>query len=249
MQRFAGRVVLITGAASGIGQATAIRIAEEGGSIAAVDVNEDNLGKSVHMLRERGFTAEGFVCDVSQPDQVKDTVAAVVEHYGKLDALCNVAGILRIGHSHEVTLETWNQILSINLTGTFLMCQAALPHLIASRGYIVNTASTAALGRHPWMAAYAASKGGVISLTKCLSLEYIRQKLNVNVVIPGGFATPLQNEFQVPDGADGSLINGAMPRVRMGKPKLAAGVIAFLASDDARYIHGTEVLVDGGAMV
>ena len=249
MQRFAGKVVLITGAGSGIGEATALRIAEEGGLIAAVDVNADSVGRSVHNLREKGFTAEAFTCDVSQPDQVKATVNAVVEHYGKLDSLCNVAGILRVAHSHEVSLEQWNQIIAINLTGTFLMCQAAIPHLIATRGTIVNTASTAALGRHPWMAAYAASKGGVISLTKCLSLEYIRQKLNVNVVIPGGFATPLQGEFGIPDGADGSLIQGAMPKVRMGKPDQAAAVIAFLASSDARYMHGTEVLVDGGAMV
>jgi len=249
MQRFAGKVVLITGAASGIGRASAERIAEEGGSIAAVDVDEACLRETVDTLRAQDFMVEGFPCDVSQPDQVQATVAAVMERFGKLDALCNVAGILRVGHSHEVTLTQWNQILGINLTGTFLMCQAAIPHLIASRGYIVNTASTAALGRHPWMAAYAASKGGVISLSKCLSLEYIRQRLNVNVVIPGGFSTTLQENFQVPEGADGTLIQGAMPKVRMGKPVHAASVIAFLASDDARYIHGTEVLVDGGAMV
>jgi NAD(P)-dependent dehydrogenase (short-subunit alcohol dehydrogenase family) len=248
MQRFGGKVVLITGAASGIGQATALRIAEEGGRIAAVDVNADSLSQSVHGLRELGHTAEAFPCDVSQIDQVRATVAAVVEHYGKLDSLCNVAGILRVGHSHEVTLELWNRIIAVNLTGTFLMCQAAIPHLIATRGTIVNTASTAALGRHPWMAAYAASKGGVISLSRCLSLEYIRQKLNVNVVIPGGFNTPLQEAFQVPEGADRTLIQGAMPKVRMGKPEQAAAVIAFLASSDARYMHGTEVLVDGGAM-
>jgi NAD(P)-dependent dehydrogenase (short-subunit alcohol dehydrogenase family) len=249
MQRFAGKVVLITGAASGIGHAAALRIAEEGGQIAAVDVDPHALENAVDALRQRDLPVEGFRCDVSQPDQVKATVNAAVSHFGKLDALCNVAGILRVGHSHEVTLAQWNQILGVNLTGTFLMCQAALPHLIASRGYIVNTASTAALGRHPWMAAYAASKGGVISLSKCLSLEYIRQKINVNVVIPGGFSTPLQENFKVPEGADGTLIQGAMPKIRMGKPVHAASVIAFLASDDARYIHGTEVLVDGGAMV
>ncbi len=249
MQRFAGKVVLITGAASGIGHAAALRIAEEGGQIAAVDVNQSALKEAVDAMRERDIAVEGFGCDVSQPDQVKATVNAAVTHFGRLDALCNVAGILRVGHSHEVTLAQWNQILGINLTGTFLMCQAAIPHLIATRGNIVNTASTAALGRHPWMAAYAASKGGVISLSKCLSLEYIRQKINVNVVIPGGFSTPLQENFQVPEGADGTLIQGAMPKVRMGKPVHAASVIAFLASDDARYIHGTEVLVDGGAMV
>jgi len=249
MQRFAGKVVLITGAASGIGYATAVRIGEEGGQIAAVDVDAERLDAAVESLSARDIPAAGFPCDVSQPASVQATVSAAVEHFGRLDALCNVAGILRVGHSHEVTLTQWNQVLAVNLTGTFLMCQAAIPHLIATRGNIVNTASTAALGRHPWMAAYAASKGGVISLTKCLSLEYIRQKLNVNVVIPGGFTTPLQDHFQMPEGADGTLIQGAMPKVRMGKPMHAASVIAFLASDDARYIHGTEVLVDGGAMV
>jgi meso-butanediol dehydrogenase / (S,S)-butanediol dehydrogenase / diacetyl reductase len=248
MQRFEGKVVLITGAASGIGRETAIRIASEGGTIAAFDVNAEALGKTVAALEASGATAASWVVDVRDEGQVKTAVDEVVERFGGLHALCNVAGILHVENSHQLALADWDRVISVNLTGTFLMCRAAIPHLLAKRGSIVNTSSTAAIGSHPWMAAYAASKGGVLALTRCLAAEYVKQKLNVNAVVPGGFATPIQEAFGFPEGADPTLINGAMPKVRMGHPRHAASVIAFLASDDARYMSGSEVLVDGGAL-
>jgi NAD(P)-dependent dehydrogenase (short-subunit alcohol dehydrogenase family) len=148
-----------------------------------------------------------------------------------------------------MTFEQWHQIIDINLNGTFYVNHAALPHLLKNRfSALVNCSSTSALGSHPWMAAYAASKGGVISMTRALYQEYVKQGLRANCVVPGGIATALHGHFKAPAGADMELLKGAMPFVGFAKPVHAASVIAFLASDDARYINGTEIRADGGAL-
>jgi meso-butanediol dehydrogenase / (S,S)-butanediol dehydrogenase / diacetyl reductase len=231
MKRFEGKVALVTGAASGIGKATAARLAEEGAIVAAVDLKDVE-----------------HICDISEEDQVAATVAAVVARHDRLDVLCNVAGILRADHTHELALVDWDRILRVNLTGTFLMCRAAIPHLVKTRGCIVNTSSTAALGSHPWMAAYAASKGGILALTRTIAVEYVKQGVRANAVCPGGVATPLHGQFRMPNKADPDLLRGAIPMVPYVGPEHAASVIAFLASDDARYITGTEIRADGGAL-
>jgi len=248
MKRFADKRVIVTGAAGGIGRATCLRIAEEGGTIAALDITPDALAETVAMVEALPGRAFGIVCDVGDAAAIRSAVSKAVEQLGGLDVLCNVAGVLQTGRSDDFPLEDWERILRINLTGTFLMCQAALPHLLKSKGVIVNTASTAALGAHPWMAAYAASKGGVLSLTRSLSIEYIKQGLRVNAVIPGGVSTAIHTAFRMPQGADPKLISRAMPRVPMAEPKDAAAAIAFLASEDSRFMHGAEIRVDGGAL-
>jgi len=247
MRRFEGKVALVTGAASGIGLATVERLAQEGAGVACVDVNE-KVYEAAAKVEAMGGHAIALQCDVSNQAQVLQTVADVVGKFDRLDVLCNVAGILRADHFHDLKLEDWNKIIAVNLTGTFLMCQAAIPHLLKSRGNIVNTSSTAALGSHPWMAAYAASKGGILSMSRCISVEYVKQKLRCNCVCPGGIATPLHGQFQMPPGADPELLRGAIPFVKYAGPDKCASVIAFLASDDARYITGEEIRVDGGAL-
>ena len=168
---------------------------------------------------------------------------------GGFDTLCHCAGILRTYHTHEMTFEQWHEIIDINLNGTFHVNHAALPHLLKNRfSALVNCSSTSALGSHPWMAAYAASKGGILSMTRALYQEYVKQGLRANCVIPGGIATSLHGDFKAPEGADMELLKGAMPFVGFAKPAHAASVIAFLASDDARYVNGTEVRADGGAL-
>jgi NAD(P)-dependent dehydrogenase (short-subunit alcohol dehydrogenase family) len=248
MKRFEGKVALVTGAASGIGAATAIRLADEGAKVACVDIAEDGAKATSEKICAAGGVATAWVCDITQESQVQWTVAAVVEAFGQLDVLANIAGILRADHSHELTLEHWNQIIGVNLTGTFLMCKTALPHLLATRGAIVNMSSTAALGSHPWMAAYAASKGGILSLTRSLSVEYIKQGLRVNAVCPGGINTPLHAQFQFPEGADPQLLKGAIPHMKYAGPEAVAATVAYLASKDAKYVHGIEIRVDGGAL-
>jgi NAD(P)-dependent dehydrogenase (short-subunit alcohol dehydrogenase family) len=248
MRRLESKVVLVTGAASGIGRATAIRTGTEGAKVACVDVKIAGAEDTARQVEALGTEAQAYECDVSDPAAVKATVAAAVKRFGKLDVLCNVAGILRSEHTHELKLEDWNRVLAVNLTGTFLMCQAALPHLLETKGNIVNMSSTAALGSHPWMAAYAASKGGVLSFSRCLAVEYVKQGLRVNVICPGGIKTSLHEQFSMPKGADVELLRGAIPFVEYVGPEHAASVIAFLASDDARYMNGAEVRVDGGAL-
>jgi NAD(P)-dependent dehydrogenase (short-subunit alcohol dehydrogenase family) len=248
MRRFEDKMALVTGAASGIGAATALRIADEGGSVACMDIDLEGAAATAAAVEERGVGSMALRCDVGNADEVDATVNAAVEGFGKLDVLCNIAGILRADHSHELSLENWDNILRVNLTGTFLMCRAAIPHLLAQKGAIVNMSSTAALGSHPWMAAYAASKGGILSLTRCLSVEYIKQGLRVNAACPGGINTPLHSQFSFPDGADPQLLKGAIPHMSYAGPEAVAALVAFLASADASYIHGTELRVDGGAL-
>lgn len=248
MKRFEGKVVLVTGAASGIGRATAIRLAEEGADVACIDVSKAGLAETAQTIASLGRRAAVYECDVSHEASVQTTVRSVAERFGKLDVLCNVAGILRTDHTHELELADWNKIISVNLTGTFLMCRAAIPHLLKTRGNIVNMSSTAALASHPWMAAYAASKGGILSMTRSLSVEYVKQGLRVNALCPGGVKTPLHGQFNLPSGGDVELLKGAIPFVEQAGPEQIAAAVAFVASDDAKYMNGAEIRIDGGAL-
>jgi meso-butanediol dehydrogenase/(S,S)-butanediol dehydrogenase/diacetyl reductase len=245
MRRFEGRTALVTGAASGIGRATAERLAAEGAQLALCDVQTDALEETGRLVRARGAEVLTRRCDVANADDLRATVAATVERFGALRVLCNVAGVLRFEHTHEVDLADWNRVLAINLTGTFLACQAALPHLLASHGTIVNVSSAAALFGYPWTAAYSASKGGVLALTHCLAIEYGKQGVRVNAVCPGGVLTPIHGAFKVPAGADPKLVYRMQPLDEMRGPETAASVIAFLASDDAAHVNGEAIRIDG----
>lgn len=246
MRRFEDRVALVTGAGSGIGRATALRLAAEGARVACADVRPEAARETAEAIGKADGEARAFACDVSDEPQVRALVAAAVEHFGGLDVLCNVAGVLRFVHSHEETLAEWNRILAVNLTGTFLACREALPHLLARRGAIVNMSSTAALQAHAWTAAYSASKGGVLALTLELAIEYGRRGLRVNAVCAGAVKTPIHDAFALPPGADASLLKRIMPFDGFREPEDAASAIAFLASDDARHVNGTMLRVDGG---
>jgi len=239
--RFANKCALVTGAASGIGRATAARLIAEGARVLAVDVQQEALEALAHDLGPRCVMQR---CDVSDPGSVRAVVAAAIERCGALHVLVNAAGILRTAHTHEETLDAWNRVLAVNLTGTFLMCQAAIPHLLATRGSIVNLSSTAALRAHAWTAAYSASKGGVLALTLELAVEYGQQGLRANALCPGGISTPIHESFQVPDGADQKLVRRIMPLTGFAEPDEVAATIAFLASDEAVHITGTMIRVD-----
>lgn len=248
MRRFEDKVVLLTGAASGIGRATALRLAEEGAALACVDIRTEGVESTAKTCRELGVDAVALECDVSDPADVETTLGRALDRFGKLDSLCNVAGILHFDNTHELELEKWNRVLEVNLTGTFLTCRAAIPHLLASAGNVVNVSSTAALAGHPWTAAYSASKGGVLALTYTLAIEYGKRGLRANAVCPGSIETSMTSEFALPEGADPKLIRRIMPLDGFRGPEAAASVIAFLASDDAAHVNGEYVRADGAAL-
>jgi NAD(P)-dependent dehydrogenase (short-subunit alcohol dehydrogenase family) len=246
MKRFEGKVILVSGAASGIGRATARRFGDEGARVVAADVNEAGAAETAALVREAGGEAEPVLCDVTNPAHAKSAVEGAVARHGRLDVLANVAGIGGFRRTTETTLEEWNRMIAVNLTGQFLLCQQAIPHLLAVKGAIVNTASVAGLKSHPYSAAYCASKGGVVLLTKALAVEYGRKGLRINCLCPGGIETPLIAQFQLPAGVSQAALLRIAPLDRMGKPEEVAGVIAFLASEDASYVNGATIVVDGG---
>lgn len=249
MQRFNDRVVLVTGSASGIGRACAERMGSEGGKIACVDINQQAAEDTAVAIRAQGGEAFALACDVGDAQAVKKTVASVIDHYGKLNALCNVAGILSFANTLEVKLEDWLRVLQVNLTGTFLMCQTALPHLIETKGAIVNLSSTAALAGHPWTAAYSASKGGVLALTHTLAVEFGKKGVRVNALCPGSIKTPIFRAFQMPEGADQSLLSRILPfDGEFRPPENVAAMVALLASDEGAHINGTSIRIDGGML-
>ena len=249
MARFDDKVVLITGAGSGIGKASAQRISSEGGTIVCVDINQEQVQGVADAIVAGGGEAIALVCDVSDQASVKATVAAAVEKYGKLNALCNIAGMLRFDNTLDLSMEDFDKVMKVNCYGVFMMCQEAIPHLLETRGFIVNMSSTAALGCHAWTAAYSASKGAVLALTKCIAVEYGLQGLNCNAICPGGIETPMVAAVNLPEGADERLLAKAMlPDGYFAPAEDVAAVVAFLACEDANHVKGDYLRVDGGLM-
>jgi meso-butanediol dehydrogenase/(S,S)-butanediol dehydrogenase/diacetyl reductase len=246
--RFNGKSVLVTGAASGIGRATAIRLAEEGAAVVATDIN-------VELLEKLGVEARGLpaplttmVGDVSSEAGVRTMVGAALAELGRLDVVVNVAGVLSFSHTHELSVDEWNRLISVNLTGTFLVCREALPHLLATKGNIVNLASTAAHKGQPWATAYVASKGGVLAFTRSLAVEYAAQGLRVNSISPGAIDTPITGAFHLPEGADIKLLARVTPIGDFGTPEGIAAAIAYVASDEASHMNGADIVIDGATI-
>jgi NAD(P)-dependent dehydrogenase (short-subunit alcohol dehydrogenase family) len=251
MTRLEGKAVIVTGAASGIGRATALRLAAEGAVVAGVDLAAEAAEaaeQTAASINEAGGQGLAYGCDVADPDSVRTTVArAVVDLGGRMDVLCNIAGIGKFAHSHTQPLAEWDKILAVNLTGTFVMCQAVLPYLLEQgAGTILNTASTAGILGHPYSAAYCASKGGVVMLTKALAAEYIERGIRVNAVAPGGVDTPIIKNFGFPEGASAKLFHKFISPMGFCQPEEIAAGFAYLASDEARYLTGTVLTIDGG---
>ena len=249
MNRFQNRNVLITGAASGIGRAAADRIASEGGNLALLDIDHDQLKEVAQELSKYNTAVVYEKCDVSDFEDVQEKIDKSCAALGSIQALSHNAGILRCYNTHEMTLEQWNELISINLTGTFNVNRHALPHLLKNqRSYLVNTSSNAADYRHPWLSAYSATKGAIKSFTRSLFIEYCQQGLHANCVLPGSIDTPLARSFLVPPGANPDLIKTLDPlgKAEMVTAASVAAAIAFLASDDAIHINGTEITIDKG---
>lgn len=247
MNRFEAKSVIVTGAASGIGRATALRLASEGGRVACLDRSAEGVEEVVAEIAGAGGQALPLRCDVSDVEQVHEAVASAVDAFGPTDVLCNIAGIGRYYNSTEMTPAEWQRIIDVNLGGTWFVAQAVLPHMLDRGGVIVNTASTSGLSAQPWQAAYCASKGGVVMLTKALALEYWDRKLRVNAIAPGGVDTPIISDFaQMPPGGDMKRIMRYMSPMGFCKPEDLASLFAYVGSDEAHYMTGSVVLMDGG---
>ncbi|MFD4351756.1 SDR family NAD(P)-dependent oxidoreductase [Nocardia sp. NPDC058518] len=260
MNRLDNHRTLVTGAASGIGQATALRLLDEGARVVAADVSAEGLAATSAQAAERG-TADRLTTltiDIGDEQSVIEGVRSSIETLGGLDSLVNAAGILRASHTDQTPLDLWDLIIRVNLTGTFLVVREALPALLANpRATVVNFSSTSAAFAHPYMAAYAASKGGIQSFTHAIALEYGGKGLRAVCVAPGSIKSGITEATggYVPSDANWALFGKLSPVLPtdlesggagMGDPAAVAGVIAMLVSEDGAFITGTEIRIDGG---
>lgn len=249
IERLKGRRALVTGAASGIGQATAKRLASEGADVFCADIAADGAEATAKEISAGSAKAAAGSVDVSDLSSCEAVVAGATKALGGLDLLCNIAGILRPGHTTEIDIKSWDQTIAINLSGTFYMCRAALPALLADGGAIVNMASAAALQGVPYNAAYCAAKAGVVGLTQSLAAEYAKRGVRVNCICPGGVQTPMTARGLDVQDVDPSLMMRIAPLLpHIAQPEEIAALVAYLASDEAAYMTGSAVKIDGGQL-
>ena len=243
--RFANKVVVVTGAGSGIGAATARRFSEEGATVVLIGHHRGNIDKVAKGLSPERTVAR--VADVSKPKQVDKAIAATVKDFGSLHVLVNNAGIFRGSTVTKTKVEEWDDVIATNAGGVFHCSRAALPYLLKTRGCIVNTASVSGLGADWGAAAYNASKGAVVNLTRSMALDYGERGVRVNAVAPSFTLTGMTTDM----ASNKKLMQKFRERMPLGRaamPADIAAVIAFLASDDARFVNGAILPVDGGVM-
>lgn len=239
----AGKAALVTGAGSGIGRAVALRLADEGAAVLAVDIDAAGLEAT---QRDTSGTIVTRQADLADPDACVASVDHCVAELGRLDILGNIAGIYVAGHASELTREQYRRVMAINLDACFFLAQAAIPHLLESGGNIVNIASNAGLQGVPYSVAYCMSKGGVVQLTRALAVEYLKTPLRVNAIAPAGTNTNIASTAAFPSDMDPQTASRMAGLRGMAEPEEVAALFAFLASDDARSVTGAIYTVDNG---
>ncbi|KAF6603263.1 2,3-dihydro-2,3-dihydroxybenzoate dehydrogenase [Bacillus velezensis] len=250
-----GKTAVVTGAAQGIGEATALALAEQGVNVAAIDTNEDLLPGLTDRLRQKGVQAQGFAADVSDSAAVNDIIAAVERDMGPIEILANVAGVLRPGPVQSLSDEDWDHTFSVNTTGVFHVSRAVSRYMIErQKGAIVTVGSNAAGVPRASMAAYAASKAAAAMFTKCLGLELAAHHIRCNIVSPGSTETDMQRALWRDENGAQDVIRGSLdtyktgiPLQKLAKPSDIANAVLFLASEQASHITMHDLCVDGGA--
>lgn len=255
-RRFEDRVIVITGGAEGLGRAAAIAFAHEGGAVVIGDVNVHTAAETVALIEAAGGQAAAVKCDVRRSDDVKALIERAVELFGGVDVLYNNAGINLYSIVEEMSEEDWDRQIDVNLKGTFLACKYAIPEMRKrGGGAIVNTASVQAFASQKTVAAYAASKGGVVSLTTTIALDHAHENIRCNAIAPGSIRTPMLEKAADIFAAGNDTMEetitawGRMhPLQRVGEPEEVANLVLFLASDEAAFCTGACYRVDGGLL-
>jgi NAD(P)-dependent dehydrogenase (short-subunit alcohol dehydrogenase family) len=241
-----GKSALVTGAASGLGRATALALGRLGAEVCIVDINAAGLEATANQLRALGARALVHATDLAGRVNCTAAVAAAVAAFGRLDALCNVAGIIVMCNAHEMSAADWERTLAVNLSAPFYLIQAAIPHLLHAQGAVVNVTSSAAFVGEAYAAAYCAAKAGLNHMTRALAMEYVHQPIRFNAVAPGGMATNIAAGIKMPEGVDHALIKRFSGLRGMVEVDDVADMIAFLASDAGRSYHGACISIDRG---
>lgn len=248
--RFQDKVVIVTGAAGGIGTAIAERFAGEGAQVVVTDMNAEGVEATAKAIRATGGRARGFAADISTAEGCRSVIADALAHEGRIDVLCNNAGINRRGNLLALSADDWRLSFAVNIDAMFHLCQAALPQMIAQGGgAIVNTASQWGLYPAPGHIAYNVTKAAVASFTQNLARDYAPQKIRVNAVCPGEIHTPMLEAGVKRSGRTIADLDRLVPYGRIGKPSEVAALVAFLASDEAAFMCGSLVEITGAQAV
>lgn len=240
------KTALITGAAAGLGRATALKLAAAGANLCIVDIDGDGLAVTAQEARTMGVDVVVKVADLGVAQNCREAVNLAVDTFNRLDALCNVAAVFMPCHSAEMPEEDWSKSIAVNLSAPFLLFQAAIPHLLQTGGAVVNVTSCAAFQGQAYTAAYCATKAGLTHMTKALAMEYIKHPVRINAVAPGGMMTGLAAGLRDLQQPDPDLLKRYSPLRGLVEIDDVAAMVAFLATDAARGYHGASISVDNG---